>query len=156
MLGKNTKQGLLALTSWNSIVLYTQRKTRVVTSLCIRPWRMSKWGNLSLLCDKHISYNEIQWKNVSKVSRKSMIPGYKTYERSVQKRKFNGCWIYLTYVTKLDYKLTQNNWQRVNCSRLSGLRSSVISRTIVVVYGLQFPSAGGAGCRRRRRSTLVI
>ena len=36
---------------------------------------------------KSISYNELQWKK----RRVGMIPGYKKYERSLQKRKFNGC-----------------------------------------------------------------
>jgi len=36
---------------------------------------------------KSISYNELQWKK----RRDGMIPGYKKYERSLQKRKFNGC-----------------------------------------------------------------
>jgi len=39
---QTTKQELLVLTLWNSMVLYTQRKTIVVSTPGLWPWRMSK------------------------------------------------------------------------------------------------------------------
>ena len=63
---------------------------------CVNSWHMAMadvkmtWA-IFLYYVTSVLYNEIKWKNDSKVQRKSMIPGYKTYERSVQKRKFNGC-----------------------------------------------------------------
>ena len=63
---------------------------------CVNSWHMAMadvkmtWA-IFLYYVTSVSYNEIKWKNDSKVKRKSMIPAYKTYERSVQKRKFNGC-----------------------------------------------------------------
>ena len=63
---------------------------------CVDSWHMAMadvkmtWA-IFLYYVTSVSYNEIKWKNDSKVKRKSMIPAYKTYERSVQKRKFNGC-----------------------------------------------------------------
>ena len=63
---------------------------------CVNSWHMAMadvkmtWA-IFLYYVTSVSYNEIKWKNDSKVKRKPMIPAYKTYERSVQKRKFNGC-----------------------------------------------------------------
>jgi len=63
---------------------------------CAKSWHMAMedvkmtWA-IFLYYVTSVSYNEIKWKNYSKVKWKSMIPAYKTYERSVQKRKFNGC-----------------------------------------------------------------
>ena len=63
---------------------------------CANSWHMAMedvkmtWA-IFLYYVTSVSYNEIKWKNDSKVKRKSMIPAYKTYERSVQKRKFNDC-----------------------------------------------------------------
>ena len=63
---------------------------------CVDSWHMAMadvkmtWA-IFLYYVTSVSYNEIKWKNDSKVKRKSMIPAYKTYERSLQKRKFNGC-----------------------------------------------------------------
>ena len=63
---------------------------------CVNSWHMAMadvkmtWA-IFLYYVTSVSYNEIKWKNDSKVKPKSMIPAYKTYERSVQKRKFNGC-----------------------------------------------------------------
>ena len=63
---------------------------------CVNSWHMAM-ADVKMTCAiflyyvTSVSYNEIKWKNDSKVKRKPMIPAYKTYERSVQKRKFNGC-----------------------------------------------------------------
>ena len=63
---------------------------------CVNSWHMAMadvkmtWA-IFLYYVTSVSYNEIKWKNDSKVKPKPMIPAYKTYERSVQKRKFNGC-----------------------------------------------------------------
>jgi len=69
------------------MVLYTPTKD----DNCVNSWHMAMadvkmtWA-IFLYYVTSVSYNEIKWKNNSKVKRKSMVPAYKTTRTLTEKK----------------------------------------------------------------------